>query len=62
MKTGQTVEQTGLYSSECCSEELIFEVEDTFTRCPRCMGLCVWDFDSELVSCEELEGVNRSAA
>lgn len=61
MKTGQTVEQLGLYSSECCNQELIFEVGDTFTRCPRCLGLCEWEFDSELVSVNDM-GEDRSAA
>jgi hypothetical protein len=61
-RTGETAEQLGLYSSECCNVELIFDSGDTFTRCPRCLGLCVWDFDSEVVSCEELEGARRTAA
>jgi hypothetical protein len=62
LKTGETVEQLGLYSSSCCNQELIFEPGDTFTRCPRCLGLCTWDFDSELVSVDDLGREDRSAA
>lgn len=63
MKTGETVEQLGLYSTECCNQELIFEVGDTFSRCPRCLGLCNWDFDSEVVAAEELDArADRNAA
>lgn len=62
MKTGQTVDELGLYSSECCSAELIFNIGDTFSRCPQCQHLCVWELESEVVSMEELEREERIAA
>ena len=43
MKTSQDAKTSGLYESECCSQELIFLEGDTMWRCPRCQGLCVWE-------------------
>jgi hypothetical protein len=62
MKTGTTVLERGLYSSDCCNKEQIFEGGDTFTRCTSCMSLCVWDLDDELVTVEEFEEINAIAA
>ena len=62
MKTGQTVEALGLYSSECCNEELIFAIGDSFSRCPQCQHLCVWELEDEIVTAEELERENGMAA
>jgi hypothetical protein len=62
METGETVGELGLYSSECCSEELIFDIGDTFSRCPMCQHLCNWDFEFELVSSQDLERVDEVAA
>jgi hypothetical protein len=61
-KTGQTVKERGLYISECCDNEQIFEIGDNFTRCLKCMSLTEWELDSELLTVEELEGSNRLAA
>ena len=62
MKTGQSVEELGLYSSEYCNEELIFVIGDAFARCPRCQHLCVWELEDEIVTAEELERENGMAA
>jgi hypothetical protein len=62
MRTGGTVTELGLYSSECCSRELIFDVGDTFLRCPDCHELCEWELEDELVSWQELERVDGLAA
>jgi hypothetical protein len=62
MKSSETVIERGLYSSDCCDKEQIFDVDDTFTRCPRCMGLCVWDLCEQLATCEELEVTEAIAA
>jgi hypothetical protein len=62
MKTGQTVDDLGLYSSECCNVESTFDVGDTFVRCPQCQHLCVWDLESELFPTEELEREKEIAA
>jgi hypothetical protein len=53
MKTSETVVDLGLYSNECCNAELIFDVGDTFVRCPRCHQLCVWELVEELAPLEE---------
>jgi hypothetical protein len=62
MKTGDTVMDLGLYASECCSADLIFDTGDTFLRCPRCNHLCDWELEEEIVSEDEFERVNGIAA
>jgi hypothetical protein len=49
VKTSYDVQELGLYASDCCGEELIFDAGDTFTRCPKCEGLCTWEFEHTLV-------------
>jgi hypothetical protein len=41
---------------------LIFEVGSTFTRCPKCGGLCLWEIEEKLVRPEELEAETLKAA
>jgi len=48
MKTSQNVFELGLYASECCGEELIFDTGDTFWRCPQCQHLCDWELVSKI--------------
>jgi|ERR1051326_525845 hypothetical protein len=43
MKTSEDAKKSGLYESDCCSQELIFLKDDTLWRCPRCHGLCQWE-------------------
>jgi hypothetical protein len=62
MKTGDTVTELGLYASDCCDMELIFDAGDRFVRCPRCSRLCVWEFEEELFTQEEWERMNGIAA
>jgi hypothetical protein len=50
MKTGNTAEQTGLYCSDCCDIEEVFDKGDTLPRCPRCKSLTTWDFAGETIS------------
>src|SRR6266436_1623553 len=47
MKTGETVTDLGLYTSECCSEELIFDTDDCFLRCQSCSRPCLWELEEE---------------
>jgi hypothetical protein len=61
-RTSQTVIENGLYSSDCCDREQVYEAGDTFTRCPSCMSLCKWDMESELVTCDELNDIETIAA
>jgi len=48
MKTWQQSTRLGLYASDCCSEELIFDVGDTFCRCLKCVNSCQWELVSKL--------------
>jgi hypothetical protein len=43
MKTGSTAVEAGLYVSECCLYETTFVEDQTFTRCPKCSALTVWE-------------------
>jgi len=54
MKTGEDVRKLGLYSSECCMEEMVFDARSTFTRCPHCWELCRWEMVEEVTPCAEL--------
>jgi hypothetical protein len=62
MKTSEDVRELGLYSSDCCGEELIFDVNDTLIRCPKCEGLCLWAIEEILVHPDELEAEASKAA
>jgi hypothetical protein len=62
MKTGETIADLGLYASECCSAELIFDTGDVLLRCPQCNHLCVWEMEEEIVSLDEFERVDGIAA
>jgi hypothetical protein len=42
MKTGQDVNQDGVYSSDCCLHEKELAKKQSFPRCPKCMSLTVW--------------------
>ena len=48
MRTSEDVHELGLYTNDCCSEELIFDEGDTFWRCPRCHHLCCWELESKI--------------
>jgi hypothetical protein len=43
MKTGNSAAHDGQYVSECCLFETTFTKDQTFTRCPKCSGLTVWE-------------------
>jgi hypothetical protein len=43
MKTGQDVQESGLYVSECCNEEVTLYKDASFPRCRRCSGLSNWE-------------------
>jgi hypothetical protein len=62
MKTSETVTELGLYSSECCSEALIYDQGDVLQRCPRCHSLCVWELEDQVVFPEDLDGEDGVAA
>ena len=62
MKTSETVVDLGLYASDCCGEELIFDIGDTFYRCPKCQGLCEWELVEEIVPLDQLDTIGSQAA
>jgi len=47
MKTGLDVIHEGLYVSECCLQTTRFAKDQTFTRCPKCSALTVWEVIEE---------------
>ena len=59
MKTGQDVRGLGLYASDCCLQELLFDQNDSFSRCPRCSRLCEWELVDSVVSWQEMAEVNN---
>jgi len=54
MKTGQDVRESGLYSSDCCGQELLFTQDDSYSRCPRCSRLCEWELVDSGISWKEM--------
>ena len=49
MKTGTDAKEPGVYFSQCCDFEVEFSKDQTFTRCPKCSGLTIWEVvDMEL--------------
>jgi hypothetical protein len=43
MKTSQDVVLPGLYVTECCGQEQMFDENQVFHRCPNCHSLCEWE-------------------
>jgi hypothetical protein len=43
MKTSQDVVKPGLYMSDCCGQEQMFDKDEVFQRCPQCHSLCEWE-------------------
>ena len=62
MKTAERVRQLGLYASACCTEELLFVVNDQFSRCPKCERLCFWELLEEVVSWQDMHNLELEAA
>ena len=62
MRTGETVTDLGLYDTECCSEEMIFDTGDQFGKCPKCQKLCIWEMEEEIACIDEFEHMHGAAA
>jgi hypothetical protein len=58
VKTGQDVRELGLYASDCCLQELFFDKDDSFSRCPRCLRLCEWEAVDAAGALQEMAGSN----
>ncbi len=61
MRTTDRVRRLGLYASICCIEEVLFDVTDHFSRCPKCERLCQWDLVEEVISWHQLEEMEEVA-
>jgi hypothetical protein len=59
MKTGQDVHESGLYASECCVHERLFDEGDSFTRCPQCSRLCEWESVDAVAPWQEAAALNN---
>jgi hypothetical protein len=62
MKTAERVHGLGLYASSCCIDEAVFDVNDRFSRCPKCERLCEWELVERVFSWLELEDLEILAA
>jgi hypothetical protein len=62
MKTAERVGQLGLYASSCCIDEALFDVNDQFSRCPKCEKLCTWELVERVFSWQELDDLETQAA
>jgi hypothetical protein len=54
-RTGDTATELGLYATECCGIELLFEIDDTFCRCPKCSAISKWEMVDVVVPWTALE-------
>jgi len=61
MKTGRDVHEFGLYVSDCCLQELIFNRNESFSRCPQCSQLCEWELVDTVVSAQQIGDQNFDA-
>jgi hypothetical protein len=55
MKSLESVRTLGLYSSACCKEEIIFNMNESFFHCPECESSCRWDLVEQVVSWQEMD-------
>ena len=55
MRTSEDVQELGLYATDCCGEEQIFDRKDCFTRCPRCERLCEWELVESIIPWTQTE-------
>jgi hypothetical protein len=62
MKTTETVAERALYSSECCAVQVTFNEGDTFTRCPNCQHLCIWELEEDAVNAENVPDSDNGVA
>jgi hypothetical protein len=61
-RSGETVQIEGIYTSSCCDHQQPFEAGDRYTRCLKCMNLCVWKSESEAGAANELTYLEPMAA
>jgi hypothetical protein len=62
VKTAERVSCLGLYASSCCMDEALFDLNDQFSRCPKCERLCEWNLVERVFSWQELEDFELQAA
>jgi len=54
MKTAARARKLGLYASACCTHEALFDINDVFSRCPKCERLCSWRLVERVFCGQEL--------
>ena len=62
MKTTERVPKLGLYISECCGDEVVLDIDDHSSRCPKCDESCHWAFVERVFSWLEMEDPEPYAA
>jgi hypothetical protein len=62
MKTTDKVPKLALYASDCCGDEVVFDVREHFCRCPKCNQLCRWELVERVFSWQEMEELEPYAA
>ena len=55
VRTSEDALELGLYVSDCCNQELIFDIADTFCRCPNCESPCNWELESRITPIDALD-------
>jgi hypothetical protein len=58
-RTAETVQVLGLYKSTCCHEELLFDRNDSFSRCTRCNDACDWKLLETVISTAALDLIDE---
>ncbi len=58
MRTSEDVLELGLYICDCCDQELIFDIGDTFCRCPGCESLCSWELENSITPIDDLDDLD----
>jgi hypothetical protein len=62
VKTAERVTQLAIYASDCCVDEVLFDVNDRYSRCPKCSRLCSWEFVEKVISWHEMDDLESVAA
>ena len=53
-ETTQSAQELGVYESACCNQEVVFDRNDCFSRCPNCEERCVWELVESVISTTQL--------
>jgi hypothetical protein len=62
MKTGQDALESGVYESNCCEYQVIFDKGALLWRCPNCKRLCNWELAETDLTEIEIAKLERATA